>query len=172
MSSIPTLNDPVPALTPSKQQAKQQPNQLQQAAGPQSRRRTAQEASLAARRHFKEAGRWLVDIPLSIIAEHSAWTSSGSWQGTFDCAVWLRTPGGLQHPAQLALKYIDNGGEKVIAIDRCQPGSHRTILLNGSINIAVNGRIQTMALFLMDASDTVIALEEWHVTPQQRHHRG
>jgi hypothetical protein len=115
--------------------------------------------------------RWLVDIPISILSEHSAWSSSGNWQGMFDSALWLRTPAGLTHPVQLALKYIDNSGEKIIQIDRCHPGSHRTVLLNGSISVSVSGRVRDMGLYLLGVTDPDIVVEEWHMTPQQRRTR-
>lgn len=113
-------------------------------------------------------GRWLVDVPHSTFSEHSAWLSSGSWQGRFDCALWLRTPAGLNHPLQLVFKFIDNSGEKIVSIDRCQPGNHRTVLLNGMIKLNVNGRIREAGLYLLGKSNAVIALEEWHVTAQQK----
>lgn len=116
-------------------------------------------------------GRWLIDVPLSTFSEHSAWLSSGNWQGRFDCALWLRTPAGLDHPLQLVLKFTDNGGEKAITIDRCQPGNHRTVLLNGMITLNVNGRIREAGLYLMGRSKAVISLEEWHITAQQKRTR-
>lgn len=118
--------------------------------------------------YIRQAGRWLVDVPVSILAEHSAWIPTGNWHGMFDCAVWLRTPAGLTHPVQLALKYIDNSGEKIIQIDRCQPGGHSTVLLNGSIALTINARVRDMGLYLIGATDAAIALEEWHLAPQQR----
>lgn len=115
--------------------------------------------------------RWLVDVPISILSEHSSWSSNGSWQGAFDGALWLRTPAGLTHPVQLVLKYIDNAGEKIVPIDRCQPGSHRTVLLNGSITVGVSGRVRDMGFYLLGISDPEIVVEEWHMTPQQRRAR-
>ena len=116
-------------------------------------------------------GHWLVDVPLSTFSEHSAWLSSGSWQGRFDCALWLRTPAGLTHPVQLVFKFTDNSGEKIVSIDRCQPGNHRTVLLNGMITLNVNGRIREAGLYLSGKSNAVITLEEWHVTAQQKRAR-
>ncbi|MGB3610028.1 MAG: hypothetical protein WA987_06580 [Cellvibrio sp.] len=115
--------------------------------------------------------RWLVDVPVTALSEHSAWSPTGSWQGMFDCAIWLHTPAGLAHPVQLSLKYIDNGGEKIIHIDRCHPGTHRTVLLNGSFGLSVNGRVRDMGLYLLGITDPEIVVEEWHMTPQQRRSR-
>lgn len=122
----------------------------------------------AAQEMPRQAGRKLADIPVAILTEHSAWAASGTWQGVFDCAVWLRTPAGLSHPAQLVLKYVDNSGEKFLQIDRCQPGVHNTVLLNGSISLTINARVRDIGLYLLGTTDTAIALEEWHFTPQQR----
>lgn len=121
--------------------------------------------------YIQQSGRWLVDVPLSILSEHSSWTYSGNWQGGFDCALWLRTPAGLQHPLHLVLKYIDSSGEKILQIDRCQTGGHRTVLLNGSVTLSVTGRVRDMGLYLLGAHDTIAAVEEWHMTPQQRRGR-
>ncbi|ARU29423.1 hypothetical protein [Cellvibrio sp. PSBB006] len=151
MSSIPTLTKSV-AQRPSTQRAAQpQQNNVQRAGFQQER--------------------WLVDIPVSVLSEHSAWTAAGNWQGMFDCAIWLRTPAGLAHPVQLSLKYIDNSGEKIVHIDRCHPGSHRTVLLNGSFGLGVNGRVRDMGLYLLGITDPEIVVEEWHMTPQQRRAR-
>lgn len=151
MSSIPTLTKSV-AQRPSTQRAAQpQQNNVQRASFQQER--------------------WLVDIPVSVLSEHSAWTAAGNWQGMFDCAIWLRTPAGLAHPVQLSLKYIDNSGEKIVHIDRCHPGSHRTVLLNGSFGLGVNGRVRDMGLYLLGITDPEIVVEEWHMTPQQRRAR-
>lgn len=115
--------------------------------------------------------RWLVDIPQSALNEHSAWLSAGTWHGMFDCAMWLRTPSGLTTPVQLALKYIDNSGEKTLLIDRCFAGAHRTVLLNGSINMTISGRVRDIGFYLLGATDGDILLEEWHFTPQHRRAR-
>lgn len=150
MSSIPTLTKSI--------------------AQKQSANRSAPSTSNVQRAAFQQE-RWLVDIPVSALSDHSAWTAAGNWQGMFDCAIWLRTPGGLSHPVQLILKYIDNSGEKVVHIDRCHPGSHRTVLLNGSISLGVNGRVRDMGFYLLGITDPEIVVEEWHMTPQTRRAR-
>src|SRR5690606_23114072 len=136
------------------------------------------------RRHTRFSRDWSSDVCSSDLARpagvcsqmaqsniHSAWSPTGSWQGMFDCAIWLHTPAGLAHPVQLSLKYIDNGGEKIIHIDRCHPGTHRTVLLNGSFGLSVNGRVRDMGLYLLGITDPEIVVEEWHMTPQQRRSR-
>lgn len=180
MANIPGLNKVVPHKKPAAPNPRVEPisspvsvnerHRVTSASNP-TQRSLRESESLAARDFIKKAGRWLVDIPISVLGEHSAWTSTGNWQGIFDCAIWLRTPAGLPHPIQLVLKYIDNSGEKIIQIDRCQTGSHRTVLLNGSITLAVNGRVREMGLYLIGASDITLTLEEWHMNPQQRRNR-
>lgn len=116
-----------------------------------------------------KTGYHLLDIPLSAVSEHSAWTNAGYWQGGFDCALWLRTPQGLAHPVQLAICYQDNQGEKTVLVDRCAAGSYRTVLLNGSIQLGVSGRIRNMGLYLVGVKGTAeVAMEEWHLIPQQK----
>lgn len=159
MSGIPTLTKSV-AQRPSAQRAAQ----------PSSPQQNKAQQSNVQRTSFQQQ-RWLVDIPMSVLSEHSTWTAAGNWQGMFDCAIWLRTPAGLAHPVQLSLKYIDNGGEKVVHIDRCHPGSHRTVLLNGSFGLSVNGRVRDMGLYLLGITDPEIVVEEWHMTPQLRRSR-
>ncbi len=120
----------------------------------------------------ESATRHLADIPFSLLSEHSHWVPNGAWEGRFDAAVWLRAPAGLSQPLQLALRYRDSGGEKMLVIDRCHPGSHRSVLLNGSILLEVVGRVREMALVLLDMDrDTQVLLDEWHLVPQLRRER-
>jgi hypothetical protein len=116
----------------------------------------------------------IVDLQLTTVApsqicEHSAFTSKGSWRGMFDIAVWLHTPAGVTQPLQLALRYRDAAGVQTIHIDRCGHGSHRTVLLNGSQPLRVQGAVQEAALYLVGVDpDIVVSLEEWHLVPQPR----
>lgn len=124
-----------------------------------------QQTSAARARH-------LLDLPVLALAEHSAWTPTGLWQGQFDCAVWLRTPQGLPQPVQLFLRYVDNQGEKNVFIDRCHAGTFRTLLLNGSIALPVNGRVRSLEFHLVGANGAAeIGEEEWQLVPQQRQPR-
>lgn len=117
-------------------------------------------------------GSLIAEVPLSTLSYHSAWTATGHWRGTFDCALWLRTPQGLPNPANLAVCYVDNQGEKAVFVDRCAPGSYRTVLLNGSIDLSVSGRVTQIGLYLIGATDTCeVHVEEWHLVPQQRRQR-
>lgn len=113
----------------------------------------------------------IFDLPVLALAEHSAWTPTGLWHGQFDCAVWLRTPQGLAQPVQLFLRYVDNQGEKNIFIDRCSAGSFRTVLLNGSTSLSVNGRVRSLEFQLVGAMAMTVMIEEWHLVPQQRQMR-
>jgi hypothetical protein len=118
-----------------------------------------------------------VDLCLTAVApsqlcEHGAWTPKGSWTGTFDVALWLRSPAGVMEPLQLVLRYEDASGMQTVYIDRCSPGSHRTVLLNGSVPVRVQGAVRDAGLYLMGVDpDIVIALEEWHLVPQIRRSR-
>lgn len=181
MPSIPILTTKV-ANQPNKQNQRQEVNQPGDTlkrkgsmtavnAPVKTKQQAAQGSQSSALEYIQQSGRWLVDIPLSVLSEHSSWIYTGNWQGGFDCALWLRTPAGLPHPLHLVLKYIDSSGEKILQIDRCQTGSHRTVLLNGSITLSVAGRVRDMGLYLLGAHDTIVAVEEWHITPQQRRGR-
>lgn len=115
------------------------------------------------------AGRHLLDIPVLSLAEHRTWTSTGNWQGQFDCALWLRTPQGIAHPLQLFVRYTDNQGEKNIFIDRCPAGSYRTVLLNGSLHFQAVGRVRDLSFYLIGASTGMnVLVEEWNFVPQHR----
>lgn len=114
-------------------------------------------------------GRHLLDLPPQILSEHRSWISSGHWQGMFDCAIWLRTPQGIQQPLQLLLRYQDSQSEKSVVVDRCAAGAYRTVLLNGSVMLSVMGRVRELSLRLINASPSMEALvDEWHLVPQQR----
>ncbi len=118
------------------------------------------------------AGRSLLELPPQLLSEHQSWVGSGLWQGHFDCALWLRTPQGIPQPMQLALRYVDSQGEKIMPIDRCAAGAYRTVLLNGSLLLKVAGRVKELSFHLLDVSTSMeIIVEEWHLVPQQRRGR-
>lgn len=114
-------------------------------------------------------GRHLLDIPVLTLSEHRAWSSTGHWQGLFDCAIWLRTPQGIAQPLQLFVRYVDNQGEKNVFVDRCSAGSYRTVLLNGTLQLYVQGRVRDLAFYLVGAGTGMnVLVEEWNFMPQQR----
>lgn|SRR5690554_2285966 len=115
----------------------------------------------------------LVEVPTSIFLGHSAAQRRGLWQGMFDIAVWLRTPLGVREPLQLVLKYWDDNGAQRIVLDRCYPGSHRTVLLNASFSLAASGQIHRAGLYLKaTARPSAAYLDEWHLIPQGKSARG
>lgn len=117
----------------------------------------------------KQVKRRLAEVALSQLSQHRAWLVSGNWQGDFDCAIWLRTPTGFAQPAQLAVCYRDNQGEKAVFVDRCAAGSYRTVLLNGPVNLTVNGRVRELGLYLIGVDETAdMSVEEWHLVARQK----
>lgn len=111
----------------------------------------------------------LAEVPPSLLSEHREWSPDTPWQGSFDIAVWLRTPAGLSRPLQLALSYQDAEGEKVLPVDRCPDGAHHSVLLNGAVRLGVHGKVRDLALVLVDKSaNTLVMLDEWHIVPQQK----
>lgn len=111
----------------------------------------------------------LMEIPLSQLSQHSAWTATGYWQGDFDCALWLRTPTGLQQPVQLAVCYRDSQGDKTLFVDRCAAGSYRSALLNGPIHMVVNGKVSELGVYLVGVGDVGdVSVDEWHFVARQK----
>lgn len=109
----------------------------------------------------------LVEVPTAIFLGHSAAQPRGRWQGMFDIAVWLRTPLGVREPLQLLLKYWDDNDAQKLVLDRCYPGSHRTVLLNANFSLAANGQIRRAGLYLKGTSrPSAVYLDEWHLIPQ------
>lgn len=99
--------------------------------------------------------------------DHVAFTPSTTWQGYFDCATWLRTPRGLTRPVQLLLRYVDSQGEKTLFVDRCGPGTCRSVLLNGTILLQVCGKVREAAFVLMDDNTPGdVVPEDSHFQPQ------
>jgi|GEM_PF-1346661 len=111
----------------------------------------------------------IAEIPATRLSAHAHWQPAGNWSGVFELAVWLRLPQGSAHPLQLALRYTDQKGEKTVLVDICKPGSYKSALLNGSVSVEAQGRVQDMGLFLLGLpGDIPMGLEEWHFTPQLR----
>lgn len=109
----------------------------------------------------------ITDVPSSLLSSHASWKPAGAWQGRFDLATWLRLPQGCPVPLQLALRYTDQRGEHTVLVDICKPGSYKSVLLNGSIEVSVSGRVKDMGLYLINLPpDVPLALEEWHFQPQ------
>ena len=148
-------------------------------------------ATKPAARHFTDSGRestyekrtdkssgstkdvLLVEVPTQIFLGHPAAQQRGRWQGMFDIAVWLRTPLGVREPLQLLLKYWDDNDAKKIVLDRCYPGSHRTVLLNASFSLTATGQIRRAGLYLKDTGrPSSVYLDEWHLIPQNKSSRG
>lgn len=113
------------------------------------------------------ADKRVTEVPSSLVSAHASWKPAGTWQGRFDLAVWLRLPQGCPEPLQLALRYTDQRGERTVVVDTCKPGSFKSALLNGSVELTVNGRVKDMGLYLINLpSDVPVGLEEWHFQPQ------
>lgn len=111
----------------------------------------------------------VIDISASMLSSHASWKPAGQWTGVYDLAVWLRLPQGSSRPLQLALRYTDQRGENTVLVDICKPGSFKSALLNGSVEIDVSGRVKEMALYLLSLpSDLPVGLDEWHFLPQIR----
>ncbi|WP_020209929.1 hypothetical protein [Gilvimarinus chinensis] len=114
----------------------------------------------------------VADISLSVLSNHGNWKPSGPWSGVYDLAVWLRLPQGATRPLQLALRYTDQRGENTVLVDICKPGSFKSALLNGSVEVNVSGRVKDMALYLLSLpSDLPVGLDEWHFLPQIKRSR-
>lgn len=115
----------------------------------------------------------LVEVPVPIFLGHPASQKRGRWQGRFDIAVWLRTPLGVREPLQLLLKYWDDNDAQHLVLDRCYPGSHRTVLLNASFSLAAAGQIRRAGLYLKSTGRTSgVCLDEWHLIPQIKSSRS
>ncbi|MBU2886534.1 hypothetical protein KO507_12245 [Gilvimarinus agarilyticus] len=109
----------------------------------------------------------ITDVPTSLVSAHASWKPAGSWQGRFDLAAWMRLPQGCPVPLHLALRYTDQRGEHTVMVDICKPGSYKSVLLNGSIEVVVSGRVKDMGLYLVNLpTDIPLGLEEWHFQPQ------
>ncbi|MDO3387908.1 hypothetical protein QWI17_18835 [Gilvimarinus sp. SDUM040013] len=109
----------------------------------------------------------IAEVPSSLASAHANWKPAGVWQGRFDLAVWLRLPQGCPVPLQLVMRYTDQRGERTVVVDTCKPGSFKSALLNGSVELTVNGAVKDMGLYLLDLpADVPLGLEEWHCQPQ------
>lgn len=116
---------------------------------------------------YSVESRQVVNLSSGDISAHANWRPTGIWEGSFDIAVWLRMPQGCQHPLQLALRYTDQRGDVSIPVDIFKPSTFSCALLNGSIRLAVSGRIKNVGLYLVGSDEDLSAnVEEWHITPQ------
>lgn len=116
-----------------------------------------------------QQGRNIFTIDVNRFNEHVAFSPSATWQGHFDCAMWLRTPRGINKPVQLVLRYVDAQGEKTLFVDRCAASGLRTVLLNGTVLLRVSGKVREGGFFLMDDNDAGDVIhEDAHFQPQYR----